>query len=83
MEVFSQDENFAENESDQSFQPTRKRGELFTEEQARQLSRILGDPSAAHKLLPPEEQEEYRKAQQSVVDARNQAQRQAGETWIF
>ena len=83
MDSFPQEEIPAGSESDPNFQPTQKRDEQFTEEQARQLSRILADPSAVHKLLSPQEREEHLRCQQSVRDAIDHATREAPNHWVF
>lgn len=52
-------------------------------EQIEALKHMWADPEKVCRMLSPEEREEYQRAQQSVVDARNSAQRHAGEIWIF
>lgn len=47
-----------------------------------QLAAFLTDVRAAIALLPPEEQAEYDRCQQSVIDARHYAERHAHEHWI-
>jgi hypothetical protein len=42
------------------------------------LRKVLMDVPGACRALPPEEQQRYRDAQQSVVDARKSAQTHAG-----
>lgn len=46
------------------------------------LVALLCNVEEAVKLLPLEEQEAYARAQQSIVDARDYAQRHAHEYWI-
>jgi hypothetical protein len=46
------------------------------------LAALLCNVEEATKLLPPEEQENYARAQQSVIDARDYAQRHAHEYWV-
>lgn len=58
----------------------------FTEdlERARlgRIAALLTDVNAALKYLPLEERAEYERCQQSVIDARDHAQRNAHKYWI-
>ena len=47
-----------------------------------QLEAVLLDVEAAVAALPEEEQRAYREAQESVVRARREGERIAGEIWI-
>lgn len=46
------------------------------------LARAILDVDSAVALLPQGDQDAYRRAQESVVEARDLAQEQAGETWV-
>lgn len=50
--------------------------------QLEQLAAVLIDVDACIALLPVEERAEYERCQQSVIDARDYAQRHAHEYWI-
>lgn len=60
---------------------TKEHGQSRVEDLER-LAALLADPDAAIALLPESEQQRYREAQESVIEARRYAQRHAHEIWI-
>lgn len=56
--------------------------EQLTPEQIEHITELLKDPEKAISQLPEAEQQSYREAQQSVVDARRAGERIAHEIWI-
>jgi len=50
---------------------------------ALELLSVLVDLESALASLPEDEQEAYRDAQRSVIEARNAAQRVASTHWVF
>lgn len=56
-------------------------GEVVTRDLAKFMA-LLTTVEGVLSLLPPEEQAEYKRCQQSVIDARRYAERHAHEHWI-
>jgi hypothetical protein len=56
--------------------------EAMSDERRAKLADLLSDLTKAEAALPQAERDRYRRAQQSVVDARRHAERTAHEHWI-
>lgn len=55
----------------------------MTDEQMAKLDEMFRDPAKVEAALPQAERDHYRRCQQSVIDSRRAAEREAGQHFVY
>lgn len=55
----------------------------LSDEQMAKLVELVLDPEKAEAALPQAERDHYRRCQQSVIDSRRTAEREAGQHFVY